>query len=61
MKFNKQIENIRKYQTEVITKLKNTLEGFNSRLEKVEEWISEMEDNTMELTQPEQQNEKNKL
>ena len=37
MNFNKQIENIRKYQTEVITKLKNTLEGFNSRLEKVEE------------------------
>ena len=30
MNFNKQIENIRKYQTEVITELKTILEGFNS-------------------------------
>ena len=36
--FNKEmIENIRKYQTEVIIELKNTLEGFNGRLNEVEE------------------------
>ena len=41
--FNKATENIRKYQIELIewkntiTELKNTTEGFNSRLDKVEE------------------------
>ena len=36
--FNKETENVRKYQTEVITELKNKmLEGFNSRLDEVEE------------------------
>ena len=35
--FNKETENIRKYETEVITELKNTPEGFNSRLDEVEE------------------------
>lgn len=34
--FNKAIENIRKYQTEVITELKTILEGFNSRPDEVE-------------------------
>ena len=33
---NKKTENIRKYQTAVITQLKNTLEGFNSRLDEEE-------------------------
>ena len=55
--FSKEIENIRKYQTEVITEMKNTLEGFSSRLDDVEEPISELKDKTMELTQKEQQNE----
>ena len=42
----KEMENIRKYQIEVtelkntIIKLKNTLEGFNSRLDEVEERIN---------------------
>jgi len=36
MNFNKKIENTRNYQTEVITKLKNTLKGCNSRLDMVE-------------------------
>ena len=45
--FSKEIENIRKYQTEVITEMKNALEGFNSRLDDVEEPISELEDKTM--------------
>lgn len=41
----KQIENIRKHQTEVtqmtntIIELKNTLERFNSRLDGVEDWL----------------------
>ena len=56
--FSKEIENIRKYQTEVITEMKNTLEGFNSRLDDVEEPVSELEDKTMELTQIEKQKEK---
>ena len=56
--FSKEIENIRKYQTEVITEMKNALEGFNSRLDDVEEPISELEDTTMELTQIEKQKEK---
>lgn len=36
--FNKETENKSKYQIEVITNLKNTREGFNSRLDEVEEW-----------------------
>lgn len=59
--FNKEIENIRKYQTEVITEMKNTLEGFSSRLDDVEEPISELKDKTMELTQIEKQKEKKNL
>lgn len=33
---NKKKENIRKNQKEIITERKNTLEGFNSRLDEVE-------------------------
>ena len=51
--FNKETENIRKYETEVITELKNTPEGFNSRLDEVEEWISDLEEKAVELTQAE--------
>lgn len=36
-----EIENIKKDQTEIITKLENTLEGFNSKLDEVEVKISE--------------------
>lgn len=32
--FNKKVENIRQYQTEVITELKNTLEWFISKMDK---------------------------
>ena len=59
--FSKEIENIRKYQIEVITEMKNTLEGFSSRLDDVEEPISELKDKTMELTQIEKQKEKKNL
>ena len=37
-----------KYQTEVIIELKNELEMYNSRLEEVEEWISELKGKTMD-------------
>lgn len=43
--FNKDIENIRKFQGEVselktmTAKLKNVLEGFNSRLDEAEDWL----------------------
>ena len=43
--FNKEMENIRKYQIED-TELKNTLEGFNSRLDKAEERINELKQNS---------------
>ena len=32
--FNKKVENIRQYQTEIITELKNTLEWFISKMDK---------------------------
>lgn len=47
----------RKYQTQVtglkntIIDLKNQLEGFNSRLDETEEWISNLEDRAVELTE----------
>ena len=34
--------------------MQNTLEGINSRLNKSEEWISELEDRLMEITKVEQ-------
>lgn len=63
-KFNKEIENIRKCQTELIvlkttmTKLKNTVEGINNRLDEVGVQISKLEDKAVELTQTEQLNKK---
>lgn len=38
-----------------ITEKKNTLEGINSRLDNTEEWISDLEDRFVELTQSKQQ------
>ena len=37
-----------------ITKIKNTLEGTNSRITETEEWISELEDRMVEITAEEQ-------
>ena len=37
-----------------ITEIKNTLEGTNSRITEVEEWISELENRMVELTAEEQ-------
>ena len=33
-----------------ITKIKNTLEGINSRITEEEEWISEWQDRMVEIT-----------
>ena len=41
-----------------ITEIKNTLEGINSRITEAEEWISELEDKTVEITAREQNKEK---
>ena len=53
-KFNKELEDIRKDQRELhitITEIKNTLEVINRRLDDTEEWISELEDKVVEMTQ----------
>ena len=56
--FNKEIENVKKSETEVITEMQNTLEGFYSRMDETEEQISELEDKAMENAQTEQRNER---
>ena len=55
--FNKELENIKKNQLEqknVLTEMKNTLEGINSRLGDTQEWISNLEERIVEITQSEQ-------
>ena len=42
----------------IITEMKNTLEGINSRINEAEEWISELEDRMVEITTVEQNKEK---
>ena len=37
-----------------ITEIKNTLEGINSRISEAEEWITELEDKTLQITSEEQ-------
>ena len=59
--FNKELENIKKTQSETkssINEIKNTLEKMNSRLSGTEECIRDLEDRKMEITQSEQQKEK---
>ena len=43
---------------EITTEIKNTLEGMNTRLDDTEECIGDLEDRKMEITQSEQQKEK---
>ena len=43
-----------------ITKIKNTLEGINSRITEAEEQISDLEDRMVEFTAMEQNKEKKK-
>ena len=45
--FNKDLEDLKNKQTEMnktITEMKNTLEGINSRTNKAEKWVSDLED-----------------
>ena len=58
--FNREKENIRQHQKEVMglkntTELKTTVEGLNNRLDEEEEKIHELKDRTMELIQSEHQ------
>ena len=54
---NKDLEKLKNKHTEtnnIITEIKNTLEGINSRIAEAEEWISELEDKMVEVTSEEQ-------
>ena len=58
-----ELENIKDNQTEMkttITVMKNTLEGINSKLNDTEEWINELEDRVVEITEDDQKKEKKK-
>ena len=41
-----------------INEIKNSLEGINSRITEAEEWISDLEDKIVEITDKEQNKEK---
>ena len=59
--FNKERPRRTKEQTEmnnIITEMKNTLEGVDSRITEAEVWIRELEDRMMEITAVEQNKEK---
>ena len=53
---NKNLEELKNKHTEnnIITEIKNTLEGINRRISEAEEWISELEDKMVEMTAEEQ-------
>ena len=52
---NKNLEELKnKHTNDTITKIKNTLEGINSRISEAEEWISELEDKMVEISSEEQ-------
>ena len=56
---NKDLEELKnKHANNTITKIKNTLEGIDSRLFEAEEWISELEDKMVGITSEEQNNAK---
>ena len=57
-RITKDIEKIKNKQKEMnntIAEIKNTVEGINSRITEAEEWISKLEDRTVQIT-PEGQN-----
>ena len=59
--FNKDLEELKSKQTvmnNTIIEIKNTLEGNNNRITETEEWISELEDKTVEIIAREQNKEK---
>ena len=45
--FTRNLEELKNKQTE----MKNTLEGINSRIIEAEEWISELEDSMVEISE----------
>ena len=58
--FKKDLGEIKKSQSimnNAITKIKNTLEGTNSRITEAEDWISEVEDRTVEINEAERKKE----
>ena len=58
--FNKDLEEIKKSQSimnNLITEIKNTLEGTNSRITEVEDRISEVEDRMVEINEAEKKKE----
>ena len=60
-RFNKDLEEIKKSQyilNNVITEIKNTLEGTNSRITGAEDRISEVEDRMVEINESERKEEK---
>ena len=55
------LEELKRKQTmmnNTINEIKNSLEGINSRITEAEEWISDLEDRTVEFTAAEQNKEK---
>ena len=59
--FKKSLEDLKSKQimmNNTINKIKNYLEGINSRITEAEEWISHLEDKIVEITTTEQNNEK---
>ena len=55
--FNKELEHTEKSQSEkknTILEKKNSLEGLNSRVDNIEEWISKLDKGIEEITQAEQ-------
>ena len=59
--FNKDLEEIKKSQSiviNVITDIKSTLEGTNSRITEAEDRISEVEDTMVEINEAERKKEK---
>ena len=61
MRASTERENIKKNQSELkntITEMKITLQGTNSRLDYAEEWINDLDDRVVEITQSNQQKEK---
>ena len=60
---NKELETIKRNQSKLdnsIAEINTDVKAMNSRLTKAEEWISDMEDRIMEITQSEQQTERQK-
>ena len=59
--FNKDLEELKSKQTmmnNTINEIKNSLEGINSRITEAEEWVSDLENKTVEITTTEQKKEK---